>query len=81
MPKPKYDPKLKHSVDAARSSLELALMLLNDLPHGLEELETTKAFVNDALFSSLRLGLEVALNRDQVEEHYPRLVSFQDQAS
>jgi hypothetical protein len=81
MSSPKVDLKTKHIVDAARCNLEMALMLLNDLPHGLEELEITKTFVNDALFSSYRLSLEVALDADPLDEPYLRLVVPQDKAS
>jgi hypothetical protein len=76
----KPDLKTRHFVDAARCNLEMALMLLNDLPRGYEELEITKAFVRDALFSSLRLGLEVALSPNLEPAPHLRLVASAKEA-
>jgi hypothetical protein len=74
MPRPKITDKTKHSIDAARCNLEMAIMLLSDVPGGLEELDITKTFLRDALVSCLRLGLEVELMQDLNERPYLRLI-------
>lgn len=76
-----HAPKTKASVDAVRCNLEMALLLLDDLPDGYEELGLAKALVNDALLASLRLSLEIALQVSPLNPPNLKLVYVQDQAS
>jgi hypothetical protein len=65
MPSLSKKQQYQDAIDAARCNLELAAMLLNDLPDnldkGLKELVTTKLCVNEALLASRRLGLEIGM--------------------
>jgi hypothetical protein len=65
MPSSSQKQKYQDTIDAARCNLELALMLLNELPDdlqlGLQELASTKTCVNEALLASFRLSLELGL--------------------
>lgn len=56
-------------------------MLLDELPEGLDEKEMATALINDALLTSLRLGLEVVLTDFQAARPTLHLVYSEDLAS
>jgi hypothetical protein len=50
------------NAQALRCSLEMALMLIDEISAGYEEYDATKTYVLEALMASHRLTLEVALD-------------------
>jgi hypothetical protein len=61
MPNSKQRQKHKDAIDAARCNLELAQMVLEAMPDGLQELDSAKTQVNEALLACCRLSLELGL--------------------